>query len=302
MPPALQECIDLVQSATRAPNDGASEITITATVRDQEGRRFPYAPVTWSADFGAIISADSAANAVGVANLVVQAPTTASTATILATSGGVTSERFAQFAPANAPSVWVEQPLTGTTVSGDVDIVVQATDSAGQGSGVSYISVLVDGTELDCNPDSVYDEHWRSYRLPNGTHQITATATDWDGNTSSANVVTVTLQNGISSFSVTPDAVAPNQPVQISAQVADADGWSVTVTNCEDQLIWSTTGAGPTISAQWPGESEGDVCTITATDTTTGDSASLAGGCQHDRDSAVSNRGGAERGGRAQYH
>lgn len=265
-------------TAPRIPPDGASTTSVTAIVYDEEGRRLPNQAVTWSHDLGTVISADAMTNAIGEATLVLRAPTSNGTATISATAGSATSQCFREFATADAPSVRITQPTNGTTVSGNVYIVTRAGDSEGLSPGVMFISVFVDGIELDRAPDSFCESWLMSGRLPNGSHQITATARDWDGNVSNSNAVNITTQNDIASFTLTPSTVMPNQPVHISGQVTVAPGWTVTVTDpCNNnQLIWSTSGTGSTISVDWPGTSQGGIYTVTATATATGNTTSDA--------------------------
>lgn len=267
----LERVIDIVSTPSRVPPDGTSQITITAIVRDEEGRRFADEPVTWGNDIGTPVSSDATTNAVGEASMVLQAATTSGTATVSVTSGSAAAECFEQFATANAPSIWITGPATGTTVSGKVDIIPQYADNSGSSSSPALLVVYIDGTQFAAYSPSNGDIWWNSCDLPNGSHQITATVTDQNGNTMNSNVVSVISQNSISAFAVAPTDVAPNQSVHISGQ-AIAGGWTVNVTDSSNDVVWSTSGTGTAISADWPGTSQGDLYSVTATATADGSS------------------------------
>ncbi len=161
----------------------------------------------------------------------------------------------------------------GATVSGNVEIDLSYGD--GGGPGVAWVAVNVDGVELTSFPATDHAVFWQSYTASNGTHEITATATDYNGSVSRADMA-LTAQNSVSGLSVSPDAVGTNQPVEISGQVSTSAGWSIVVTDCDDNPVWSTEGVGATVAAEWPGADDGGFFTVTATSLADSSSQSLS--------------------------
>ncbi len=271
----LQAVIDVVAGETLLPADGLSETMVTAVVLDSSGNPVQNAAVNWAPSDGDVFPGQTTTNSAGQATAILISSTDHVMATVSATSGGVVGSAYVQFGDATDPTAWIGQPGAGATVSGDVEVTVEACDGVGGGPGVCSVYVFVDGAELDSTPGPLCDAQWGSYRLPNGPHQITATATDYEGNMGRSNVVNLVSQNGIEAFSVIPATAAPGQQVYVSAQLAVPGDWYVTVTDISNSLVWSTSGSGTAISADWTAPSEGDVYTVAAVATATGDSAAL---------------------------
>jgi hypothetical protein len=91
-----------------------------------------------------------------------------------------------------APTVSVSQPAGGATVSGAVTLSANAADAI----GVQSVQFRVDGVNVG-PPDttSPYSTVWDSRATTNGSHTISAVATDPAGNTRTSTNVTVTLSN-----------------------------------------------------------------------------------------------------------
>jgi choice-of-anchor B domain-containing protein len=88
----------------------------------------------------------------------------------------------------NAPSVNVTTPADGATVSGTVTVAA----TAGDDNGVTQVEFFVDGNSIGVDTTSPYSVSWDSTTVPDGSHSVSATATDTIGQTSSdANSVTV---------------------------------------------------------------------------------------------------------------
>lgn len=88
------------------------------------------------------------------------------------------------------PSVTILQPANGaaissiTTANGNVSISVSATDN----TGVSQVSIYIDG-QLKCtDTSSPYTCTWNTKKARPGTHTISATAWDLAGNTASTSI------------------------------------------------------------------------------------------------------------------
>jgi len=89
------------------------------------------------------------------------------------------------------PTVSITSPAGGATVSGTVSITASATDNV----GVSSVQFKIDGNNLgSAVTTSPYSASWATTGVTNGTHTISAVASDAAGNTSTA-TDTVTVSN-----------------------------------------------------------------------------------------------------------
>ena len=93
-----------------------------------------------------------------------------------------------------APSVSITSPLGGEIVSGAVDITAGASDAT---SGVAQVEYFVEGASIGVDSDGLngWSATWDTTSVPNGTHTLTATATDAGGNSATSSLVTVTVDN-----------------------------------------------------------------------------------------------------------
>ncbi len=102
--------------------------------------------------------------------------------------------------PPPPPVVSVTSPANGATVSGTVTISANATASAGM-QGVQF---QVDGTNLGnqvTGTGPTYSVSWDTTGVSNGSHTLTAIATDTQGNTASSSIsVTVNNTVGLGDF------------------------------------------------------------------------------------------------------
>lgn len=76
------------------------------------------------------------------------------------------------------PTVSVTAPSTGAVVSNTVTLTASATDS---GSGMSNVIFLVDGSSVGTDSSSPFSVTWNSQSAANGSHTVTARATDAAG-------------------------------------------------------------------------------------------------------------------------
>ena len=76
------------------------------------------------------------------------------------------------------PSVSFITPATGSTVSNTVNVQVNASDNV----GVSSVVLKVNGNVIGTSNAAPYNFSWNTSGLSNGTHTLTATATDAAGN------------------------------------------------------------------------------------------------------------------------
>jgi serine protease len=90
------------------------------------------------------------------------------------------------------PTVEITSPANGSTVSGELTITANATDE----NGVEYVSFFVDGNPIVTDTDGLngWSAAWYTTADDNGSHEITATATDSKGQTGNYSI-TVTVSN-----------------------------------------------------------------------------------------------------------
>ncbi len=90
------------------------------------------------------------------------------------------------------PTVSLSAPASGASLSGSVALAASATDNA----GIANVQFKLDNTNLGA-PDASnpYSYSWNTATVSNGSHTLTAVATDTSGLTATAAVVTVTVNN-----------------------------------------------------------------------------------------------------------
>ena len=94
-----------------------------------------------------------------------------------------------------APTVSITSPANGATVSGTV--TVSATASSG--IGIAAVQLQVDGNNVGAaDTSSPYDFSWNTTNYTNGSHALTAVATDTAGNSTVSAAVNVTVSNASS--------------------------------------------------------------------------------------------------------
>ncbi|HSW79973.1 MAG TPA: Ig-like domain-containing protein [Candidatus Saccharimonadales bacterium] len=92
------------------------------------------------------------------------------------------------------PTVSLTAPANNATVSGNVTLSATASDA----SGISSVKFLVDGNAVNTDTSSPYSFSWNSSSVANGSHTITAQATDTANNTANSTSVSVTVSNSTS--------------------------------------------------------------------------------------------------------
>jgi Subtilase family/Bacterial Ig domain/Peptidase inhibitor I9 len=89
------------------------------------------------------------------------------------------------------PAVEMTAPAAGANVAGVVTLSATAVD----GVGVSKVDFLVDGALVGTDTTAPYSVAWDSTLVVNGTHTLTAVATDLSGNASASTAVSVSVSN-----------------------------------------------------------------------------------------------------------
>jgi hypothetical protein len=116
-----------------------------------------------------------------------------------------------------APVVTITAPAGGANVSGAVTVSATASDD----TGVASVQFLLDGAALG-SPDTTapYSISWDSTTAANGSHTLTARATDLAGNPATSPPVSVTVNN----------AAAPPTISAVTAKNVTATGATITWT------------------------------------------------------------------------
>ena len=90
------------------------------------------------------------------------------------------------------PTVAITAPAGGATVSGTISV----TANAGDDRGVASVQFKVDGGNLgSADTGAPYSASWNTVSAANGSHTVTAVATDSDGNATTSAPVTVNVSN-----------------------------------------------------------------------------------------------------------
>jgi len=90
---------------------------------------------------------------------------------------------------ASPPSVSIQSPQNGATVSGTTQVSVNATDNV----AVTQVTVYIDGIAAYTATASPYTYSWNTKKSSPGSHKITAKAWDATGNTAVSTEVKVTV-------------------------------------------------------------------------------------------------------------
>jgi hypothetical protein len=99
------------------------------------------------------------------------------------------------------PSVTLTAPAAGATVSGTVAITATATAATQYNLTIASVEFLVDGTSVGMATTSAYTVNWDTTKVANGSHALTAKATDSMGDTGTTPAINVTVQNGAAAMS-----------------------------------------------------------------------------------------------------
>lgn len=111
------------------------------------------------------------------------------------------------------PSVSIISPTNGETVSNTTTISASASDNI----GIFSVRFEVDGTAISTDATAPYSISWDTTTVANGSHAVTAVATDASGNTKTSGAVTVTVDNAAPPPDTTPPTVAITSPTAGSA-------------------------------------------------------------------------------------
>jgi hypothetical protein len=135
------------------------------------------------------------------------------------------------------PTATLTAPASGATVSGTVALTATATASSTYGLTITQVAFMVDGASVGTAMSSPYTINWNSTTVSNGTHSLTAVATDSAGGTGTSAAVSITVQNPAAAAAVmdpsqifpAPDSKASGRAqLQVQADTGAVSG-SVTL-------------------------------------------------------------------------
>jgi thermitase len=149
------------------------------------------------------------------------------------------------------PTIGFVYPYNGMNVSGAFTVQVSASDN----TGVSAVNLSVDGILIGSTAISPYTFDWDSRFVANGSHSISARATDLSGNVSAASL-TVNVQNVI--VDTTPPSVTITSPanggkvsVNLPVYVNASDNTNVVRVELYADGVLVSTSNSPPFTTKW---------------------------------------------------
>jgi Big-like domain-containing protein/CHRD domain-containing protein len=130
-----------------------------------------------------------------------------------------------------APIVSVSAPAANATVSGTVALTATATASAQYNLSITSVEFLVDGVSVGTATTSPYTVNWDSTKATNGSHSITAKATDNVNDSATSAAVMVTVTGGMAAMSAAQIFPVPSSKASGVARISvDSSTGAVTGT------------------------------------------------------------------------
>lgn len=128
-----------------------------------------------------------------------------------------------------APTVSINAPAAGATVSGTVTVSAVASDNV----GVTSVQFKLDGVNLGASDTTApYSVSWNTVNVANGSHVLKAVARDAAGNSRTSVGITVTVANG----TLVGDVTAPTVSVTAPASGATVSGTVAVSGNASDNV------------------------------------------------------------------
>jgi hypothetical protein len=131
------------------------------------------------------------------------------------------------------PTVSVTAPMAGATVSGTVALTATATASAQYSLTIASVQFFVDGISVGTAMASPYTVNWNAAAAKNGSHSITAKATDSMNDSTTSMIVMVTVTGGMAAAAMSPAQIFPtpsSKAVGIARISVDAETGAVSGT------------------------------------------------------------------------
>jgi hypothetical protein len=150
-----------------------------------------------------------------------------------------------------APTVSLLSPIEGETLSGSVTLKASASDNV----GVNAVSFYDGTTLLGTLYAAPHYFTWNTTSASNGTHSLTAKASDAAGNVTTSTAVTVTLANDKTAPTVSLTAPAAGATLTGTVTLTASASDNVALARVEfydgSTKLGTVTGAGPTYSFAW---------------------------------------------------
>ncbi len=122
-----------------------------------------------------------------------------------------------------APTVSVTSPNSGSTASGIITVTATATDS----SGVAGVSLIIDGVITGSSDTTApFTFTWNTASSTNGSHTISARATDTFGNVATATAILVTVNNSVPPPAATSTNLVLNSNLETPGTVGNPANWN----------------------------------------------------------------------------
>jgi hypothetical protein len=107
------------------------------------------------------------------------------------------------------PTVSITAPTAGMTVSGTVALTATATAAAQFSLTIQSVQFFVDGTSQGTATASPYTVNWNAAAATNGSHSITAKATDSMNASTTSAAVMVTVTGGVFAAAMAASQISP---------------------------------------------------------------------------------------------
>ncbi len=146
---------------------------------------------------------------------------------------------------ATAPTVSITSPANGSTVSGAINIAVNASDNV----AVTSVSLSIDGGgAVSSNSTAPFTNTWNSATVANGTHTLIVTASDAAGNKATStiqvtvnNVVVGDITSPIVNYITPSDQASLTGTVTVSVNATDNVAVSSVSISIDDVVVSTST-------------------------------------------------------------
>ncbi len=143
------------------------------------------------------------------------------------TTSATVSVTLARESDNTPPSASITFPVAGSTVSGNVNIAVDADDE----NGIAHIDYYIDGDSVASVDTWPYIYTWNTNSVDDGTHTIYVKAFDLSGNRTNSDLISVTVENDPE-----PDVISPTVVLLYPVEGSTVDGTVAVAADAEDNV------------------------------------------------------------------
>lgn len=151
------------------------------------------------------------------------------------------------------PSVSIQSPANGATVSGTISVSALATDT----QGVSRVEFLLDGAVRSIDTTQPFTWSWNTTTASNGPHTLQALAVDACDNSASSTPVAVQVSNAPTNAAPLVHIDSPSSGQVVSSSTLLVSGWATDETGVTALTFLLD---GQSIAPSWSWVSRPDVC------------------------------------------